>query len=312
MDGNVYVVGETDGALGGPNQGYYDGWVIKYDGSGHRLWSRQPGTSEGDAAFGVATDTDGNVYVVGETEGALGGPFKGASDAWVIKFDGDGHQLWSRQPGTSGWDDALGVATDTDGNVYVVGETNGALGGPNQGYYDGWVIKFDGSGRVLWSRQPGTSDSDAAFGVATDTDGNVYVVGDTDGALAGAEKGDSDAWVIKFDGDGHRLWGRQPGTSGFDTTTGVATDTDGNVSIGGFTDGALGGPYKGILDGWVIKFDGDGHRLWGRQPGTSGADDAQGVATDTNGNVYAVGQTSGALGGPNKGEYDAWIIKYAR
>jgi hypothetical protein len=137
MDGNVYVVGETDGALGGPNQGYYDGWVIKYDGSGHRLWSRQPGTSEGDAAFGVATDTDGNVYVVGETEGALGGPFKGASDAWVIKFDGDGHQLWSRQPGTSGWDDALGVATDTDGNVYVVGETNGALGGPNQGYYDG-------------------------------------------------------------------------------------------------------------------------------------------------------------------------------
>jgi hypothetical protein len=220
--------------------------------------------------------------------------------------------LWSRQPGTSDGDFARAVTTDRDGNVYVVGETNGALGGPKKGNDDAWLIKYDGDGHQLWSRQPGTSDVDFTQSVATDMDGNVYVVGETDGALGGPNQGYYDGWVIKFDGGGHRLWGRQPGTSGFDAAFGVATDTDGNVSIGGFTDGALGGPYKGILDGWVIKFDGDGHRLWGRQPGTSGADDAQGVATDTNGNVYAVGQTSGALGGPNKGEYDAWIIKYAR
>ncbi len=70
-------------------------------GSGRRLWSRQPGTSDDDVALAVATDTDGNVYVVGYTLGALGGRNKGFFDAWVIKFDGDGHRLWSRQPGTS-------------------------------------------------------------------------------------------------------------------------------------------------------------------------------------------------------------------
>jgi hypothetical protein len=107
------------------------------------VWSRQPGTSFFDRAFGVANDADGNVSVVGETLGALGGPNKGGrGDGWVIKFDGNGRRLWSQQPGTRERDFAFGVATDTEGNVSVVGDTLGALGGPNQGGRDGWVIKY--------------------------------------------------------------------------------------------------------------------------------------------------------------------------
>jgi hypothetical protein len=55
-------------------------------GAGRLLWSRQPGTSQGDGAESVATDKDGNVSVVGETDGALGGPYKGRADAWVVKY----------------------------------------------------------------------------------------------------------------------------------------------------------------------------------------------------------------------------------
>ncbi|MFO1112813.1 MAG: SBBP repeat-containing protein [Rhodospirillales bacterium] len=157
--------------------------------SGRRLWSRQPGTSGSDGAGGVATDPDGNVYAVGSTEGASATPNKGNGDAWVIKFDRSGRRLWSRQPGTSDADRATGVATDHDSNVYVVGETYGPLGGPNKGYTDAWVIKFDRSGRQLWSRQVGTRDYDDTRGVATDQDGNVYVVGETHHALGGAYKG---------------------------------------------------------------------------------------------------------------------------
>jgi hypothetical protein len=40
---------------------------------------------------------DGNVYVVGYTEGALGGPNKGNGDAWAIKFDSNGNPLWTRR-----------------------------------------------------------------------------------------------------------------------------------------------------------------------------------------------------------------------
>jgi hypothetical protein len=310
-EGNVYVVGGTGGALGGANEGAFDAWVSKFDGDGHRLWSRQFGTSTTDSATGVATDKNGNVYLVGYTFGALGGPNKGDADAWVSKFDGDGHQLWIRQFGTSADDFGVkSVATDQNGNFYVVGYTEGALGGFHKGGHDAWVIKFDGDGHQLWKRQPGTRDLDEADDVAIDADGNVYVVGITVGALGGPNKGAFDAWVIKFDGNGHQLWSRQPGTRDGEEAFGAATDTDGNVYLVGYTDGALGGPKKGDLDAWVIKFDGDGHRLWKRQPGTSASDLAIDVATDTDGNVYLVGYTFGALGGPNKGDADAWVIKF--
>jgi hypothetical protein len=176
---------------------------------------------------------------------------------------------------------------------------------------DAFVTKFDGDGNVLWTRQAGTSDYDTAFGVATHENGSVYVVGVTYGSLGGPNKGDGDAWVIKFDGDGGLLWRQQFGTREYDFAYRVAT-TDGKLSVVGGTRGALSGANKGFLDAWVIKFDADGHRLWSRQPGTSADDFAQGVATDMDGNVSVVGGTLGALGGPNKGDADAWVIKYAR
>ena len=160
------------------------------------------------------------------------------------------------------------------------------------------------------SQQPGTFADDTAIGVATDKDGNVYVVGSTRESLRGPSNGNYDAWVIKFDGDGHRLWSRQPGTHAPDFAAGVATDADGNVYVVGVA--ALGGPNKGDDDPWLIKFDGDGHRLWSRQPGTHAPDSAASVATDADGNASVVGQTYGALGGPNKGDSDAWVIQYAR
>jgi Beta-propeller repeat len=60
----------------------------------------------------------------------------------VAKVDAAGHQLWVRQLGTADGDNAKGVATDGDGNVYLTGYTDGSLGGANQGYSDAWVAKY--------------------------------------------------------------------------------------------------------------------------------------------------------------------------
>jgi hypothetical protein len=49
---------------------------------------------------------------------------------------------WKRQLGTADIDEANGVATDGDGNVYIAGQTLGSLGGPNQGNSDAWVAKY--------------------------------------------------------------------------------------------------------------------------------------------------------------------------
>lgn len=69
--GNVYIAGSTDGSIGGPNQGRADAYLAKSP-AGLLLWTRQLGTSEVDAATGVAIDRDGNAYVSRNTRNCRG------------------------------------------------------------------------------------------------------------------------------------------------------------------------------------------------------------------------------------------------
>ena len=251
--GNVYLAGGTSGSFGGANKGDHDAWVVKYAADGHPLWKRQPGTDVSDRASSVATDAAGNVYLAGTTGGSLGGANEGGIDAFVAKYAADGHLLWTQQLGTADYEEPTGVATDAAGNVYLTGYTWGSLGGANKGRVDTWVAKYAADGQLLWTRQLGTAQWDQGYGVATDTAGNVYLTGYTYGSLGGVKKGGADAWVMKLDTDGHRLWTRQPGTADDDWAQSVATDAAGNVYLTGYTRGSLGGANKGRTDAWVMK-----------------------------------------------------------
>ena len=56
-------------------------------------WTKQLGTSIRDQAYGVATDSSGNVYVTGYTEGGLdGNTSAGSSDLFVVKYDSNGNK----------------------------------------------------------------------------------------------------------------------------------------------------------------------------------------------------------------------------
>jgi len=311
-NGHVYVAGTTYGALEGPNAGGADAFVRSYDQHGTLRWTRQFGTDGDDIARGVATDASGNVYVVGDTGGALDGANAGALDAFVRSFDSAGDLRWTRQFGTTTFDTASGVATDASGNVYVAGYTNGVLGGSGSGPNDAFLRSYDGDGTVRWTRQFGTASDDIALGVATDASGNVYVAGRTQGALEGASAGDSDAFVRSYDGAGAVRWTRQFGTSDADIAFGVATDSTGTVYVTGYTFGALEGSGAGGGDAFLRSFDGDGTVRWTRQFGSASREEARGVATYADGGVYVAGYTLGALEGANAGGFDAFIRAYGR
>jgi hypothetical protein len=232
--GNVYMAGYTDVSLGGPHQGgYYNAWLVKYSAAGALLWKRQLGTSEGEAASGVATDGDGNVYIAGWTGG----------DALVAKYSSAGTLRWVRRlEGAT----ANGVATDGDGNAYIAGST-----GPYQSQ-DALVAKYSAAGALRWRRQLRTASAVDAHGVATDGDGNVYVAGRM-GCCVGVPPG-ADAWLAKYSAMGALRWKRQLKTSDGEAASGVATDGDGNVYMAGATDGSLGGPSEGYNDAWLAKY----------------------------------------------------------
>ena len=309
--GNVYVAGVTQGSLSGTNQGSYDAFLAKYDASDTQLWLKQFGTSFSDWPFGMATDAEGNVFVAGTTEGALPSrPIQSFAHAFLAKYDGAGAQLWVQQLDTSSIKDALGVAVDVGGNVYVAGSTNGNLGGPNQFLTDAFLAKFDRTGTQLWVKQLGTGSTDVASSVAVDAVGNVYLAGYTFGSLGGPNQGEADVFLARYDRSGTQLWVEQFGTTSFDEINGVAVDSGGQIYVAGVTEGALGDANQGFADAFLAKYDGTGKQLWVKQLGTSSTDVARGVAVDAGANAYVAGYTDGSLDGLTHGGRDGFLAKY--
>ena len=256
-DGNVYLAGETEGSLAGANRGDFDAWVAKYDAEGTELWARQIGSDDFDNARSVAVYPSGNVYLAGSTSGALAGRPRSSSNAWAMKLDASGTEIWRRQFGTVNGTPAQAVAADLAGNAFVAGYTTGAFWGGSRGSFDGWVTKLDGAGKELWRRQFGTKFNDFVSGVATDQAGNVIVAGEAEAAFAGPVRGSSDAILIKYDGSGREVWRRQFGTLVEDSARNLTTDVEGNIYL-------IGTAGTDVY-AWAIRCDASGRILWRTQ-----------------------------------------------
>ena len=217
---------------------------------------------------------------------------------------------WTRQLGTSSFDENSGVSSDGLGSVYISGWTDGSFDGTNAGERDAFVAKYNASGTLEWTRQLGTSDLDGSLGVSADGVSSVYMSGTTWGNLEGTNVGRSDAFLSKYDTNGNLQWTRQFGTGAFDYSSGVSSDGLGSVYVTGVTEGRLDGTRAGVRDVFVAKYDASGTLQWTRQFGTSGNDASGGVSADGLGSVYISGTTDGSLKGQNAGDFDAFVAKF--
>ncbi|MCT7989335.1 SBBP repeat-containing protein [Laspinema olomoucense] len=251
---NIYISGYTQGALVTSN-GNWDAFVTKYDTSGNQLWLEQFGTINSDQAWGSTADSAGNVYVTGYTTGSLGSSNSGSRDMFLTKYDTNGSLLWNQQLGTSASEQAMGVATDSAGNVYITGYTNGSLGGTNVGENDVVISKYDSNSNLMWTRQLGTTATEEARDIAVDNAGFIYVTGVTSGSLDGTNAGVQDIFVSKYDANGNQIWIRQLGTNLADFSDGMTVDSAGYIYLTGPTNGSLANTHAGGWgDVWVGKF----------------------------------------------------------
>lgn len=303
----LYVAGATQGALPGQrNAGAFDAFLRKYDRSGTEVWTRQFGTPGIDEILAIAVDESG-IYVAGDTQGDLRGRSSatGAAHAFVRKYDLNGAEVWTREFGSGRREEVLALAVSPTG-VYAAGDT--AVFAPP--FNDGFVATFDVGGATAWSRWIGTETPDRASAIAVNASG-VFVAGATQGTLPGqTSTGDSDGFLRKYGFDGTELWTRQFGTSGSDEILSMTLDGSG-LYLAGITDGIMAGQTgAGETDAFLLKYDFNGQPMWTRQFGTSGYDDALGVAVHAQG-VYFAGNTRGALAGhANAGDFDAFVRKF--
>jgi hypothetical protein len=313
--GNQYVAGWTQGVLPGQTSaGSLDAFVRKYDPAGTEVWTRQFGSSDRDYLRGVVSDSAGNIYLAGETEGTLPGQASaGGRDAFLSKYDAAGTELWTRQFGGGGGDGAAGVALDATEQVYIVGTTRGTMPGQTTGGdYDAFARKYDPSGTEVWTRQFGGIEGEGARGVAVGPEGRLLIVGTTQGSFpTQSNAGGFDAFVTSYDIEGNAVWMRQFGTRFNDYGVSVATDGRGEVTVVGSTDGAL--PTKtsgGGTDGFLRRYDATGTPLWTEQFGGVHTDAAMSVAMDPAGRIFVAGSTErSGPGRPGRG-LEAFVSCY--
>jgi hypothetical protein len=254
QQGGVYVAGDNSYAQL-PNSTFF-GFVRKYTADGTEAWTSLTYASAEVAVWGVAVDSSDNVSVVGDTDGSLPGQISqgGNMDAFVAKYNADGTAAWTHQFGTPVWDSATGVATDAAGNIFVAGWTGGTL--PGQTSNGGaFLRKYTPDGTEAWTREFSSGSGDFAHGVAVDSAGSAFVVGETSGILPlQASAGGVDAFVRKYTGDGSEVWTHQFGSAGDDTGLGVALDGVGGVYVSGKTNGTLPGQTSaGGYDAFLAK-----------------------------------------------------------
>ena len=276
-------------------------------------WVRQLGSDTTDVASSVAVDPEGNVIIGGWTNGDFDGhQSQGGHDYVLAKFTPEGEKLWSRQFGTSTTDFGYSIANDNAGNTFITGSTQGSFDGTYLGgVSDMFLAKYDPAGNRLWFKQFGSVNRDSSKSVAVDATGDAYVTGFMDEK---ATLGLNDAFLIKFDPMGNKVWSRQLGTDITDSGQSIAVDLNGDIYIGGDSwSGIDGQPYETRESvAFLAKYDQAGNRLWVQQIGNQQNINARRVTIDANNNAYLSGDYSGELEGVESvGHTDLFIAKFS-
>ncbi len=342
-----YTTSTTNIASSGAYQTTYGGgsadiFIAKFDLTGLRLWSTFYGGSGDDQAFGIVSDRNNNVIIIGTsasstgmgTSGAIYQPAYGGGslDAIIAKFNSSGQIQWATYFGGTSTDWGYGIACDTNNNIFVTGYTSSASAIASAGAYqtayagggnDVFIAKFSSLGSKLWGTYYGGSASDVGKGITTDTIGNIYVTGNTNSsasiASSGAYKtsfgGSNDAFLVKFNTTGTRQWGTYYGGTGDDFGYAVKCDKNANIIFSGNTGSSSSGISSsgadqatyggGSTDGFIVKFSPICSLIWGTYFGGNLNDNAAAITTDDNSNIYITGSTTSVAGIATSGVYQS-------
>jgi len=311
-------------------------FIAKFSNNGEIIWGTYFGGEGVEAGYSIAIDNNNNILLTGSTTSYTGIATSGAfqtqytgdgnmqiPDAYVAKFDNDGHRLWSTYFGGLAQDSGYGIIADKQNNVIITGVTYSTSGvatsnaqqtsigsvAPAGG--DGFIAKFNGTGNLLWATYCGGNGGDFGWCLGINSYNEIIIGGATAStnniATAGTQQTTTstnpyqDGFILKYDANGKKLWGTYYGGESSDFIYGLAIDATDNIWITGATGSdnmATQGTYQpnkasGESTAFIAKFNTSGLRIWGSYYGTGGYNDGQGngIVITGQGEAVITGET---------------------
>lgn len=249
-----------------------------------------------------------------------------AMSGFVYKKDAAGNFVWAQSfnGNSSAYVDVRASTTDTNQNIYIAGMFQGTVnfgtsvktanvfsggGAPGRRNFDGYVVKYDSTGNVVWVKTVRGPAEDRIESIKSDRNGNIYVTGCFEGGpnapfwtdfFGGPTKNTTgsitsmDLFVAKIDQNGNVKWVRTGGGKYNDYGEAVEVDKNGNVYVGG--DYSAWAEFDGqridsvhfSLNFLVNKYDSTGNLLWIRTGVGTGYDVARSISASEDGEFLHV------------------------
>ncbi len=206
---------------------------------------------------------------------------------------------WQQCYGGSEQDQANDIIEVTNGYL-IVGWTKSNDGDIsfNHGILDGWLIKTDSIGNILWKKTYGGSSGDGFVRITPDNNGNYFLIGgsgSSDGDISNDPYPDSeDFWIVKIDIEGNIIWDKIVGGNAGDIIYKGSPTLDGGVLLTGWTysnDGDVSVNYGGA-DTWSVKISSDGELEWDFTIGTDWIDKGQAILQTSDGGYLIASSSS--------------------
>jgi hypothetical protein len=293
-DEGFILLGETTSY----DKGGGDAWLVKLDSDGNEQWNKSYGGNRADYGFDIIQNNDGGYTIAGGTKTYS----IGDHDTWLVKTDYLGNEIWNKSFGGEMRDQGYALLKSSDDGFVICGGSGSFTPGPN----DYWVIKTDDKGNEIWNKTYGNEGYDWGYDIIETLEGEYIYTGGTDTSID--HNHILDIGIISLNKDGEIIWdtsfNKPPAKNRWDEGYSIIETQDKGFLVGG-----IAHTYHwfedGEGDGWIIKTDENGKKIWDRIYGGNLCDGISTVKQTKDGGYICSGWTYSY----GNGDSDIWLLK---
>lgn len=321
-EGNVLAGGYFSGnlSLGGfdlsSTGGSQDFFLTKYSPQGDCLWAISGGGTGHDQINCIAVDANNNIIISGSFQSTtliLNNDTlrnNGSWDTFFASADQLGNFNWAKQLNCSGHDNPTSISTDNN-SILIAGRFYNDLVIENDTLYnsslsksDGFLIKLNDTGNLIWIKKIGGADNDVIEDIVIDSLSNTYVTGTFGNAdlqldsITLINRPGGEVFIAKYNPNGVIEWAKSAGAQSLGCYSyTIDVDQNNNPVIGGYFLGysmevenyVLSNAGGYLIDPFLIKYHHNGSLEWANSYGTTAGETFYNLRIDKESNIYASG-----------------------